>query len=67
MTEIEATRIASASLVLMFLLVGFFILPVAIAREERRQDAVRAWNCQHYGDAINTHYGREICPPTERG
>lgn len=36
-------------------------------REAARQDAVREYNCQHYGEAINKHYGREVCPPTVRG
>ena len=36
-------------------------------REAERQDAVRQYNCTHYGEAINKHYGQELCPPTPQG
>lgn len=54
-------------LTIVGIVVFVLVVKTAFAREMTRQDAVRAWNCQHYGEAINKHYGREICPPTVNG
>lgn len=36
-------------------------------KEIARQDAVREYNCIHYGAAINKLAGSDICPPTPHG
>lgn len=45
----------------------WYIVPLAIDREIARQDAVREYNCKHYGEAINKQAGSEVCPPTPNG
>ncbi|MGB0817796.1 MAG: hypothetical protein ACPGQQ_02730 [Candidatus Puniceispirillaceae bacterium] len=35
--------------------------------EAARQDAVRQYNCTHYGAAINKHYGQELCETITAG
>jgi|AKVG01.1.fsa_nt_gi hypothetical protein len=43
-------------------LVGIvYVAMEGASREVARQDAVAAYNCEHYGKAINKHYGREVC------
>jgi len=39
----------------------------AIDKEAERAEAVRDYNCQHYGAAINRFYDSEVCPPTQHG
>ncbi len=34
---------------------------IGFDKEERRLEAVREHNCKYYGDAINDHYGKELC------
>lgn len=55
--------------ILVVVIASFFaiILREAYGRELDRQDAVREYNCKHYGAAINKHYGSEVCPPTPHG
>ncbi len=65
MTGKAKFMIVVVAVLFISLLPSFFDL--VCDREMHRRESVRAWNCQHYGDAINAHYGREICPPTERG
>lgn len=50
-----------------FWLLLMFALSVGLDRESDRLDKVREYNCQHYGQAINKHYGEELCPPTPWG
>lgn len=50
------------------LMCGFaWALVEGLNREADRQDAVREYNCKHYGAAINKTYGQELCPPTPQG
>ena len=42
-------------------LLGWALLE-GLNREADRQDAVRQYNCTHYGAAINKHYGQDLCP-----
>lgn len=38
------------------------LLTVAIKKEDQRQRAVHEYNCAHYGEAMNAHYDKDICP-----
>lgn len=33
-----------------------------LKREADRNEAVREYNCKHYGAAVNKHYGQKLCP-----
>lgn len=52
---------------LLFFAIFVMVVNVALEKEADRMDAVRDYNCAHYGAAINKHAGKEICPPTPQG
>lgn len=57
------------SIIGVVLLMAAFVLVIktSVEREGQRQDAVRVYNCKHYGKAINDYAGKEVCPPTPHG
>lgn len=38
-----------------------------IESELQRREKKQEYYCDHYGHAMNKHYGREVCPPTPNG
>lgn len=64
----KRTKIFLGILAAGFFFVGFpMLMSNSFERELRRKEVVHQHNCEHYGPAMNKHYGREVCPPTPRG
>lgn len=43
------------------------IISISLDREQVRREVAFEYRCAAYGDAINKHYGRDVCAPTPRG
>ena len=56
-----AVLIGAAAVVVVL----YFAFLAGLDKEAARMDAVREYNCQHYGASMNKHYGQEVCPPTQ--
>lgn len=64
----SVSKILGAVVLTVLAIAAFaLVVKVSFAREIKRQEVVRAYNCQHYGVAINEFYGKELCPPTVNG
>jgi hypothetical protein len=54
--------------VMSLAVIGFVVVAlIGVDKEAQRQSESKGYNCKHYADSINETYGREVCPPTERG
>jgi uncharacterized membrane protein (DUF485 family) len=52
-----------AILIGTFIALALFVVAINVGldREEARLNTVQKYNCEHYGEAINKHYGEAIC------
>lgn len=42
-------------------------LAIGFNKEIDRQEKQRKYMCDYYAEAINKHYGHDVCPPTPQG
>ena len=60
-------KLALAALAVVLVFCFILIVMNGVDKEAKRLELTQDYNCKYYAESINETYGREVCPPTERG